>query len=182
MRVFGVPGLVSEMTLAQLQAATPPNRQPLLTFDEMARLCGELELGLYLDVKEVTPTAMQQIIATLRSSGMIKYSIFGSFRPDVVAEIKAAAPDAWTSILFASAHVDPVALAASVKADYVHPCWERFESPSSLLTEEWLARVRNKELGVVCWHEERPHEIRALNRLGVEGICSDQPELLVENR
>jgi glycerophosphoryl diester phosphodiesterase len=81
--------------------------------------------------------------------------------------------------LFSSVHVDPVALASAVKADYVHPCWERFESPSSLLTPEWIERVRDAGLGIVCWHEERPAEIAALNALGVDGICSDQPELLV---
>lgn len=181
-RVFGVDGLISEMTLAQLNAATPPDRQPILTFDEMVRLCGSLELGLYLDVKEVTPTAMRQMLAILRERGMLRYVIFSSFRPDVVAEAKAAEPGAVTSILFSSTHVDPVALAASVNADFVHPCWERFESPSALLTEAWIARVRAAQLGIICWHEERPQEIAALNALGVEGICSDQPELLLANR
>jgi glycerophosphoryl diester phosphodiesterase len=178
-RVFGVDGLISDMPLAALQAMTPPDRQPILTFDEMVKLCSRLQLGLYLDIKEVSATAMEQIITTLRKHGMLRYAIFGSFRPDLVAEIKAAAPDASTSILFASTYIDPVALAASVKADYVHPCWERFASPSSLLTDEWIARVREAELGIICWHEERPQEIAALNTLGVEGICSDQPELLV---
>jgi glycerophosphoryl diester phosphodiesterase len=179
MRVFGVEGTVGEMTLDELRAITPPDRQPILTFDEMLDLCSSLGLGLYLDIKEVTPTAMQQVIDSLRKLGMLKYSVFGSFRPDVVAEVKALNSDAPTSILFASTHVDPVALAASVSADFVHPCWERFDSPSSLLTSEWMERVRAAGLGVVCWHEERPAEIAALNALGVDGICSDQPELLL---
>jgi glycerophosphoryl diester phosphodiesterase len=180
-RVFGVEGSVGELTLADLTALTPLNRQPILTFDAMTALCASLGLGLYLDIKEVTPGAMAQIIASLRQHGMLKYAIFGSFRPDLIAEINATAPDAPTSILFASTHVDPLALAASVGADYVHPCWERFDAPSALLTGEWMKRVRGAELGVVCWHEERPHEIAALHRLGVDGICSDQPELLVRN-
>jgi glycerophosphoryl diester phosphodiesterase len=145
----------------------------------MLALCDSLGMSLYLDIKEITPTARQQIIASLRKKGMLRYCIFGSFRPDVIAEIKAAAPDAPTSILFSSTHVDPVALAASVQADYVHPCWERFDSPSLLLADDWMERVRAAGLGIVCWHEERPHEIAALNALGVDGICSDQPELLL---
>jgi glycerophosphoryl diester phosphodiesterase len=181
-RVFGVNGLISEMTLSALYNATPPNRQPILTFDEMVKLCASLELGLYLDIKEITPTAMEHVIDSLRKQGMLKYAIFGSFRPDLVAEIKASTPTAITSILFASAHLDPVSLAASVKADYVHPCWERFETPSSLLTDEWIAWVRGAGLGIVCWHEERPHVIAALNNLGVDGICSDQPELLLNGK
>jgi glycerophosphoryl diester phosphodiesterase len=182
MRVFGVEGTVGELTLEELRAVTPPDRQPILTFDEMLDLCASLGIGLYLDIKEVTPSAMMLVLTSLRKLGMLKYSVFGSFRPDVVAEIKALNPDAPTSILYASVHVDPVALAASVNADFVHPCWERFDSPSSLLAGDWMKRVRAAGLGVVCWHEERPTEIAALNALGVDGICSDQPELLLENR
>jgi glycerophosphoryl diester phosphodiesterase len=33
-------------------------------------------------------------------------------------------------------------------------------------------------MGIICWHEERPDEIAALRRVGVDGICSDAPELL----
>ncbi len=179
MRVFGVEGDIGALTHAELIALTPPDRQPILTFAEMTELCAALSLGLYLDIKSVTPTSTTQVIALLRQHGMIGAAIFGSFRPDVIAEIKASAPDAVTSILFSSIHVDPVALAASVGADYVHPCWERFDAPSALLTPDWLERVRAADLGIVCWHEERPVEIAALNALGVEGICSDQPELLV---
>jgi glycerophosphoryl diester phosphodiesterase len=177
-RVFGVEGMIGEMTLEALRAATPPGRQPILTFEEMIALCSGLDMSLYLDIKEVSVPAMTQVIANLQSHNMLPYAIFGSFRPDVVADIKAAAPDAPTSILFSSVHVDPVALAASVKADYVHPCWERFESPSTLLNGEWMNHVREAGLGVICWHEERPLEIAALHALGVDGICSDRPELL----
>ncbi len=179
LRVFGVEGSIGALTHAELMALTPPDRQPILTFAEMTDLCASLGLGLYLDIKEVTATAMAQVIAVLRERGMLQYAIFGSFRPDVIAEIKANAPDTVTSILFASTHVDPVALASSVGADYVHPCWERHDSPSSLLAGDWIDRVRAADLGVVCWHEERLREIAALNALGVDGICSDQPELLV---
>lgn len=178
-RVFGIEGIISEMTLDQLRAATPAGKQPVLTFEEMLALCKSLGLGLYLDIKETSPTAMEKTIAALKREGMLSHTIFGSFRPDLIAEIKASTPDAVTSVLFASTHIDPVALAASVKADYVHPCWERFDTPSSRLEGEWMQHVRDANLGIVCWHEERPQEIAALKRLGVDGICSDQPELLV---
>ncbi len=104
-RVFGIEGSIGALTYAELLALTPSDQQPILTFVEMTDLCASLGLGLYLDIKEVTPTAMAQVIATLREQGMLKYAIFGSFRPDVVAEIKANAPDASTSILFASTHL-----------------------------------------------------------------------------
>jgi glycerophosphoryl diester phosphodiesterase len=59
-------------------------------------------------------------------------------------------------------------------------CKARYSS--ALLAGDWMERVRAAGLGVVCWHEERPSEIAALNALGVDGICSDQPELLVRGK
>ena len=120
------------------------------------------------------------MLATLREIGFAGHCIIGSFRPDWLAEVKAAAPQVVTSVLFSALNVDPVRLAQAVGANFVHPCWERYPHPSSLLTPEWVARVRGADLGIVCWHEERPEEIAGLARVGVDGICSDAPELLIQ--
>ena len=151
-----------------------------MTFTETVGLCHELQLGLYLDIKDLSWEATLLVFNALDQHHFFSHTIFGSFRPDYLAEIKAHRPDAVTSILFSSIHVDPVLLAQSIQADYVHPCWEsRSETPHKLLTPEWIAHVREAQLGIVCWHEERPSEIAALQALGVDAICSDTPELLV---
>jgi len=80
-------------------------------------------------------------------------------------------------VLFSSTQVDAVQLAQSARANFVHPCWERFANPSALLTPDWTADVRQADLGIIRWHEERPGEIAALRRVGVDGICSHAPEL-----
>ncbi len=72
LRVFGVEGSIGTLTYAELIALTPPDRQPILTFAEMTDLCASLGLGLYLDIKEVTPTAMTQVIAALKERGMLQ--------------------------------------------------------------------------------------------------------------
>jgi len=105
--------------------------------------------------------------------------IVGSFRPDWLADLKQAAPEIQTSVLFSSPAIDACALASAAHADYVHPCWEwRDARPDELLTDDWVARVRAAGLGIICWHEERPAVIAGLRRRGVDGICSDRPELL----
>jgi glycerophosphoryl diester phosphodiesterase len=96
----------------------------------------------------------------------------------VVAEIKHTSPSALTAILFASTYIDPVQMGRAVSADFVHPCWERFPAPHTLLTPAWMDAVRGAGFGIMCWHEERPDEIRALAALGVDGICSDTPDVL----
>ena len=181
MRVYGVPGAIADLTLDEIRALAPSGQEPPLTFEAMAALCQALSLGLYLDVKDVRAMAWESIRDSLRRHHLLESAIFGSFHPDLLADLKQLEPKAVTSILFSSIHVDPAALARAVHADYVHPCWERFESPSALLTEEWIARVREAGLGIVCWHEERPQEIEALQARGVNAVCSDQPELLMRH-
>ena len=178
-RTHGLTGEVSDFTIDELRRLTTASR-PIVSFDEAVECCRELDLGLYLDIKRLTTRAARAMFESLDSHHYMKRTIFGSFRPDCLADIKAARPDARTSILFGAVDIDPVKLAQSVNADYVHPCWEsRAAQPHKLLAPDWIAAVRDANLGIVCWHEERPAEIAALKALGVDAICSDMPELLL---
>jgi glycerophosphoryl diester phosphodiesterase len=168
---------IRQSTLAELQAVDLGMGERIPTFAEAVKTCKDEQLGAYIEIKDgaVIPT----VVDALHETESAAYSIVGSFRPDFLAETKALAPELATSILFGATDLDPVLLARSVRANYVHPCWERFAKPSALLTEAWVARVREAGLGIICWHEERPEEIAALSRAGVDGICSDAPELLI---
>ncbi|MEP7294073.1 MAG: glycerophosphodiester phosphodiesterase, partial [Chloroflexota bacterium] len=178
-RVFGVEAVIAERTLAELRALTPPGMAAIPTFDEVAQTCADLNIGLYLDIKEFDVNIGAQVINSLWRHSLIWRSIAGSFRADWLADLKAVEPQLMTSILFSAVRLDPVALARSVRADYVHPCWERRDpKPHTLLTPQWIERVHDAGLGIVCWHEERPDEIAALRALGVDAICSDTPDRL----
>jgi len=178
-RLYQVDASIDSLTLSALTTITSQHGEPIPTFEQVAAICARQKLGLYLDIKQMNPAAMAEVYAHLVGYSLLSVTIAGSFRPDYVAEIKAHWPDFNTSILFGSTHIDPVALATAVRANYVHPCWENAAAqPHTLLTSDWLTRVRTAGLGVICWHEERPAEIAALKALGVDGICSDQPDLL----
>lgn len=182
-RVYGIPYTIHELTLPELQGETSARSEhPVPTFEAVTKLCASLKLGLYLDIKEFDREAFATVFRSLRENGLDAYVIFGSFRPDWIAELKAFNPTVRTSILYGSTHINPVLLAQSVQADYVHPCWENAApEPHQLLTVEWMQAVRGAGLGIVTWHEERPSEIDALVRLGVDGICSDTPDVLAEH-
>lgn len=178
-RTHGLDGDVSEYTMKSLRQVTAAE-SPVISFDEAVEHCRALGLGLYLDIKRLTSGAALSMFDSLDTHHYMKQTIFGAFRPDYLADIKAARPEAKTSILFGAVDVDPVKLAQAINADYVHPCWEsRAEQPHRLLTPAWIDAVREANLGIVCWHEERPSEIAALKKLGVDAICSDKPELLL---
>jgi glycerophosphoryl diester phosphodiesterase len=168
---------IQRSTLANLRAIDLGQGERIPTFAEALKVCIEENIGAYIEIKD--GGAIEAVIATLRKEKVGGYGILASFRPDWLARVKEIEPRLMTSILFDAPSVDAVKLAQSVKATFVHPCWERFPNPSALLTPEWVARVRDANLGIVCWHEERPEEIAALRQVGVDAICSDAPELLL---
>jgi glycerophosphoryl diester phosphodiesterase len=168
---------VQRSTMAQLRQIDLGDGQRVPSLSEALQVCADEQLGAYIEVKD--GAVVPDMVRVLRDDGWFDRCLIGSFRPDWLAEVKALAPETTTSVLFGSIHVDPVALAKSVDATYVHPCWERLAHPSEQLTPDWIARVRSAGLGIVIWHEERPDEIAALRQLGVDAICSDAPELLL---
>jgi glycerophosphoryl diester phosphodiesterase len=169
--------LVGQSILTELRAIDLGQGECIPTLAQAIELCKQERMGAYIELKD--GQCVPAVVDTIRQQKFGDQCIVASFRPDWVAEAKAIAPRLLTSVLFSSTHVDAVELAQSVGANFVHPCWERFENPSSLLTPDWVARVRQAKLGIICWHEERPDEIAALRRVGVDGICSDAPELLL---
>ena len=168
--------LVESSTLAELQAIDLGQGERIPTVAQAIELCQRERMGAYIEIKE--GRCVPAVMDLIRDKEFTEQCIVAAFRPDWVAEARTIVPRALTSILFSSIHVDPVKLAQSARANFVQPCWERFEQPSSLLTPGWIARVRQAGLGIICWHEERPDEIAALRRAGVDGLCSDAPELL----
>ncbi len=167
---------IRRSTLEELRAIDLGQGERIPTFAEALKVCIEENLGAYIEIKD--GEVIEDVIKTLRDEKYGGHCILGAFRPDWLATVKDIEPKLLTSILFNAPSVDAVKLAQSVKATFVHPCWERFSNPSALLTPAWIVRVREANLGIICWHEERPEEIAALRQLGVDAICSDAPELL----
>jgi len=165
--------------LAELRTIDLGGGEGVPVLPEALETCRQLNLGAYIELKE--DGAASLVRDALVQLDYAEHCVVGSFRPDWVADFKAAAPQVAGSVLFSSRAIDgprAVQLACACAASYVHPCWESHPHPSSLLTPIWLDAVHSAGLGVITWHEERPDEIAALKELGVEGICSDRPELL----
>ncbi len=174
-------GLVRDWTLAELKRLDAGGGEKIPTLEEAIETCQDVGLGLYVEIKDgktVFP------LAELLQRYSLEYGVIvNSFRPDWLADFKELAPCIPTSVLFGAVNLDSVRLAQAVNADYVHPCWERrLPRPHRLLSPEWITRVREADLGVFLWHEERPEEIVALRQLGVDGICSNRPELLLPHQ
>jgi len=172
-------GSVYAHTLAELKRLDAGGGERIPTVEEVIACCRAHDLGIYFELKiDFAAAALAPVIARHE---LYARAIVGSFRPDWVADVRAHDPRISAAVMFGSTAVDPVALAAAAGARYVHPCWEhQAVEPHRLLTPDWLASVRAAGLGIVSWHEERREELAALQRLGVDAICTNNPELLRE--
>jgi glycerophosphoryl diester phosphodiesterase len=176
--IDGTPIWLADYALADLLPSL--KRASTLVVDDVIRAAKQVGLGLYVDIKSITASAVERLVSDLEAEGMAERTILGSVRSDVVRLCADVAPCIPRAVLFASTLEEPVQLADAIQASYVHPCWERVERPDKLLAGPWLERVRAYGLGVICWHEERPHVIRGLYDLGIDGICTDEPRLLTQ--
>ena len=176
-RLTGQGIRISDLTADDLQEIDLSEGQKVPTLYEAMELCRELAIGVYLELKEPgTPVAT---VLAARQTNMVFYTIFSSFYPDLLQEVKRMLPHAYTAILFHDVDVDPLQLAHASEANYVHPAWEHAAPrPDFLLSRAWVERVQSQDLGVITWHEERPYVVRALRHLGVDGICSNRPDVL----
>lgn len=177
-RLTGKGISISELTAEELEQVDIGNGQRVPTLDEALVLCRDLAIGAYLELKE--PGTAVPAALFVRQTGMTFYTIFSSFYPDLLVEVKRVLPHAYTSILFHEVEVDPLDLAREAEANYVHPAWERAAPrPDFLLSRAWVERVHAQDMGVITWHEERANVVRALRHLGVDGICSNRPDVLM---
>jgi glycerophosphoryl diester phosphodiesterase len=169
---------VSEHTLEELKKIDLGGGATIPTLEEAIECCLEYGLSIYFELKGYG--VAQPVVEAIQRYRLHHQVMVTSFRPDWLADVKALDPGIVTSILFASVDIDAVALARAIGAQVVHPAWEaQHPTPHKLLTPNWIDRIRAAGLGLICWHEERPSEIAALRQLGVDGICSDAPDLLL---
>lgn len=166
---------VAANDLADLLRLLPGGLPTVAEIFAAARQAG---LGIYADIKSLSPSDIGRLARLIVSEGMADRIVLASDSTEIVAMCGDLVPDIPRSVLFRSVDEDPIGLAERTSANFVHPCWEDDARPDRHLTQAWLARVRERGLGVICWHEERPEVMSALLRLGVDGICTDEPALL----
>lgn len=171
-------GLVPQHTRAEIQRLDAGQGEKIPTLAEVIDLVrGRAEL--YIEMKgQHTPGPM---IEVLRATRFMDQVIAGSFYPWLPQKAKFLEPSLRTSILVGASdrEIDFIDWALAVDADYIHPCWERAApEPHKLLTPELIGAIRQHNLGIILWHEERPSELQELVKLDVDGICTNTPDVL----
>ncbi|MCH7505823.1 MAG: glycerophosphodiester phosphodiesterase [Proteobacteria bacterium] len=170
---------ISERHIAEMQSSEV--RQQLVDsprFEELLDWCDTQRMELLLEVKD------DQIIDRLSKSLNDRdpeLITIGSFHAPFLKAFKAVRPEFVTSLMLGTVFDldEMVLLSRRYQCDAVHPCWEsRAPYPHRLLSVEAITRLHEAGLKVIVWHEESEDELRCLLDLGVDGICTNDPERL----
>jgi len=163
-RLFARAERVADLTAAELRASGVPT---LTDVFELARG----RLGLYVELKgEGTGAAFGELVTSGAGDGV--ELIGGSFRPELVQELKQACERVPRSVLFSAATEDEmIETCRALDASYAHPCFRP-------ITPDIVDGLHRGGLQVMTPHTNEVEEARRFASIGVDVIASDDPRVL----
>jgi glycerophosphoryl diester phosphodiesterase len=168
-------GLVGERSLAALRRldagrwfgdAFAGQRIPTLV-EALAALAG---LRVIVEIKNgpiYYPGIAARVAAVVRDVGGDRVTV-SSFDHPVLREVRSAAGDLETAVLFAARPVDPVRLARDAGAAVLHPQW-------AFVTADLVAGAHAAGLRVEAWTVDEPCWLRQLAAVGLDGVMTNHP-------
>jgi glycerophosphoryl diester phosphodiesterase len=94
-----------------------------------------------------------------------------SFDHAVLLEVKAAALDVPTAVLYSAKPIDPVRLARDAGAEILHPQW-------AYVTADGVARAHASGLRLETWTVDDPRDLASVVDTGADGIITNYPDRL----
>lgn len=167
----GVRMPVAELTAAELARIPKGDDQVVPTLAEVLALAAH-RIGVYIELKAAgTADALGTLLRDWTDAPEL---ICGSFLPELVAEVRRAAPDVPRSVLFRrTPRPTMIETCGSVAARYAHPC-ARPIGPGV------IAGLHAAGLLVMTPHTNSPVEAERFRRAGADLVASDDPRLLAE--
>ena len=190
-------GAVADLTLAELKrldagyrfstdgGKTTPWRGKgvsVPTLDEALAALPGLRFGV--EMKDGEPAVIgHALCAALRRHGMQLQALVSSFAQERLDAFRAACPEVATSASVAEAR-NFYLLHALGLAELASPAYQSLQVPVrfgalTVVSAGFVADAHSRGLAVQVWTVSDPAEMRSLIALGVDGINSDVPDLLL---
>ncbi|MBN1881484.1 MAG: glycerophosphodiester phosphodiesterase [Deltaproteobacteria bacterium] len=176
-------GLVADMTLAQIKKLDFGSwmseafaGERIMTLDELLELIGNTDVALNLEIKSgpiVYPKIAENALSRIHDHAMSNRVIISSFDHRLVKTIKSIDPKVMTAILYHAGLIDHIAPAKNALADGIHP-------EHGTVTGELIDAAKDAGLFVNTWTVDDAGRMRELRDMGVSGIISNLPALLVD--
>ena len=190
-------GRVSDMTLAELQAldagyrwttddgSTYPFRGQGYQIATLADALDRFpEWPMVMEIKQQTPSMAQALCQVLRDHGATQRVIVPSSREQALSDFRAACPEvataAGTNEVTWSVGLSLVGLGGVISPAYVAAQVPLSSSGIPVVTPGWVSAMHARGVRVDVWTIDEGAEMQRLIDLGVDGIFTNRPDVLLE--
>jgi glycerophosphoryl diester phosphodiesterase len=159
---------IAQSAGAAVRACRLANGEAVPTLAEALDACGPL--GVFVEVKSLSAARDERLLATLDAGPNPRGYAVHSFDHRIVRRLAERRPSLPCGVLSASYLVKPLAVLADAHATAL---WQEHR----LVDADLVAAVHGAGGVVYAWTVDAPERMRRLIAMGVDGLCSNRPDL-----
>ena len=176
-RVTDAEGLIAELPWSEVKRARVGGTDPIMRLDELF----EEFPGAFINLDPKHGAAVEPLAETILASGSVDRVMVGSFSDERIAEVRrrvggdlaVSAGPRLTARLVAQSR------GLKVSSEWVHAAQVPVKMRGvPLVTKRFVEHLHGRDMHVHVWTVNDPEEMHGLLDLGVDGIMTDQTELL----
>ncbi len=196
-RVTNGSGDVHDHTLAELKlldagywwtedgGQTYPFRGQGLTIPTLAEVFAAFPyLWINIDIKQADPPIVEPFVAMIDEYGMVEQVCVGSFHTEVIGQFRQACPQAATAASLPEAEqmlaLSKVRLGQFYQGEAVAMQTPEVEKRLRVVTPAFVESAHQHQVAVHVWTVNDVSQMRRLIDMGVDGLMTDYPDLLLK--
>jgi glycerophosphoryl diester phosphodiesterase len=162
-------GLVSELTLKEIKGFSAGEGEKIPTLQESLDFLDK-KVKVFVELKE--EGVEEQVLSIVHERGLEKNVVIVSFLEEALKKVRALDKDIETGLIYAK-HKNPVKAALELKANYLLALY-RFTHTAN------VEKAHQNGLKIIVWTINKPQEVEEYIKKGVDGIASDNPDILIQ--
>ena len=162
-------GVVTEMPLQEIRKLDAGRGEKVPTLQEVLRLSRN-KIGVMIEVKGVGIESL--LVDLLQAENAIKQVIVTSFKTDAIRKVKELDSRIQTGRIFSREIRNVARKAMDLRASCMVPQYE-------LITSKIVEELHAHRLSVFTWTVDSRYEAERLVELGVDGIITNKPDLML---
>jgi len=169
-------GKIADMTLAEIKRLDAGKGERVPVLQEVVEVCREAWTQgnqTFLQIELKGPATPAPTVAAIRRNGIEDKVVLTSFDAERLSEAKQLLPEAVFGFLTSKLDPDPIEIAHCIPTSAVH-------LRHDLATREWVERMHAAGLQARVWNIDEAERMEWAINLGVDGIGSNNPQLLIE--
>jgi glycerophosphoryl diester phosphodiesterase len=145
--------------------------EPIPTLRQVIQYAkGKMKLNIEIKNSRDEPTIADAVVEIIRSEDFVQHCMVASFSRETVEEVKRLAPEIRTGFIFGKDYPE----------DVFQGGWEVLSSNHGVVDSTFVARAKEGGKSVHVWTVDDRELMLHLIGLGVDGIITNRPALLLE--